>query len=103
MKLKASNQIAMELAVFLQLKGSGVYAHNGEAHPVYCTNEAELIDYLHLGHLGEDDARRSLQRAFKSLHSTGGYPKYHRMHLQATGYVWYCKNPEYKKPSYLIK
>lgn len=103
MKLKGSNQTAIELGAMLQIKGSGVMSGSGEPAPVSNINEAEIVDYLHLNNLSEDDARRTIERAFRSLHDTGGYPQYHRRYMPAFGYVWYNKNPEYKMPKFLKK
>ena len=89
MKLRESNDIAIELHTYLQLRGSGVDSNTGEAKPAKKVYHDDLVIYLHLVHSVKEENRiRVLRRAFKSLHNQG-LPLYKFMHIDGEDFWTY--------------
>ena len=76
MKLRENNEVAIELATYLQLRGRGVDGKTGEPLPAQKVYHEDITLYLHLiSNTAKENRRRVIRRAFDALHKQG-YPKY---------------------------
>lgn len=96
MRLRASNEVAIELATYLQIRGGGVDS-NGNPKAAKTVSHDDLLVYLHLVTIQGENKHKArevvLRRAFKSLEDKG-YPHYKLMTIDGVK-VWTC-NPATK-------
>lgn len=82
--MRLRSQIAIEFVNFIQVRGQGIRL--GEPTAVTFFRHDDVVYYLHLEHLREDDQIRTLKKAIKAAYEQG-YPKY-KMRRLSRGIIW---------------